>query len=76
MFKEVDDIVRLGKWAYSEIPDGSRCRSCPLLGEASSSFTGRSIEGWCCKLRPSYGLIFDETGAFKDTACPKAPVKT
>lgn len=66
MFKEVDDIVRLGKWAYLEIPTGRRCKGCMLLGEVPPPKCG-----WYCNLRPSIALIYDEQGAFKDTSCPR-----
>ena len=68
MFKEVDDIVRLGKWAYLEIPTGNRCKGCPLLGkEGPDAF---DHVGWYCKLRSSFALIHDEEGPFKDDSCP------
>ena len=61
-FKKVDNIVKLGKWAFLKIPNGRRCKRCPLLeGEARA---------WACGLRPTIALIFDEDGAFKDPACP------
>ena len=66
-FKEVDDIVRLGKWAYDQIPSGNRCKDCPLLSEAVLPY---SQKGWYCDLRPSIGLMHDEEGPFKDDSCP------
>lgn len=71
MFKEVDDIVRLGKWAYCRIPRGARCRDCPLLSEVETYLLGNvGSMGWTCGLRPSMALIHDEEGPIKDDSCP------
>lgn len=68
MFKEVDDIVKLGKWAYNQIPRGIRCKGCLLLSKEGPDAFDRV--GWSCGLRPSMGLIHDEEGPFKDDSCP------
>lgn len=61
-FREVDDIVSLGKWAYNQIPSGKRCKGCPLLGQDEKN--------WYCGLRPSISLLRDTEGPFKDQRCP------
>lgn len=63
MFEEVDRIVKLGKWAYNQIPLGGRCKGCPLLGNYE--------EHWYCDLRPAIGLLYDKEGPLKDTTCPR-----
>ena len=69
MFREVDNIVSLGKWAYSQIPTGSRCKGCPVLGKANYAVP-YGHEGWYCSLRPSIALLHDEEGPYKDLGCP------
>ncbi len=66
MFEEVDNIIRLGKWAYNKIPVyGNRCADCFLLehNDAGSPY---------CELRPAFGLIHDNDGAFKSVDCPRS----
>ncbi len=65
VFKEVDGIVELGKWAYLQIPTGSRCKTCPILGELTDP-----RQGWYCNLRRAYALSFDEFGPSKSSTCP------
>ena len=62
LFKEVDDVVRMGKWLYLEIPIGDRCKGCPLLSKT---------EPWCCGLRPSIALFHVSGGPLKDDSCPR-----
>jgi len=72
MFREVDDIVRLGKWAFGKIPDGERCKGCVLLGnEKRKGYNNEDLDGWYCGLRPVMALMHDNDGPFKDTLCPK-----
>jgi len=68
MFREVDNIVKLGKWAYYQIPGGIRCKSCPLLGKEGPD--GFNHTHYTCGLRQSMALIYDEEGPFKDETCP------
>ncbi len=68
LFKETDDIIRLGKWAYKEIPHGSRCGHCPLLGEVVIAVPKKTT--YYCQLRHTIALMFDEDGPFKDEQCP------
>ncbi len=69
LFKETDGIIRLGKWAYSEIPNGERCGGCPILGKEGLDGFGHTH--WHCGLRPAMALHHDEDGPLKDYACPK-----
>jgi hypothetical protein len=62
-YKDVDNVVALGKWALGRIPDGSYCKSCPILKT--------HLPNPYCDLRPSIGLNYDSTHVFKDTRCPK-----
>ena len=64
-FSDIDNIVKLGKWAFGQIPDGNRCKGCILLGEGEQPH-----KFYYCDLRPGMALMFDEEGAFKDTSCP------
>lgn len=66
-FKEIDDIVMLGKWAFHQIPDGERCEKCPILGSVSD-FRGTT---YFCNLCPPIALMHDEDGPFKGYRCPK-----
>ena len=68
MFKETDDIVKLGKWAYYQIPRGTRCGNCLLLEKEGPD--GFNHMHYGCGLRPSMALIHDEEGPFKDESCP------
>lgn len=69
LFKETDDIIRLGKWAYFEIPGGKRCDQCPVLRKYGPDGFGHI--SWSCGLRPHCGLIYDEWGPLKDHSCPR-----
>lgn len=69
LFKETDDIIRLGKWAYLKIPGGERCGRCLILRKEGPDGFGRV--GWYCDLRPAIALIHDEGGPFKDDRCPR-----
>ena len=60
----VDDIVKLGKWAYHQIPWGEYCKGCSLLEPEALS------RGYSCNLRPSVALQFNEAGALKGDLCP------
>lgn len=62
MFEEVDKIVKLGKWAYYQIPLGGSCKGCPLLGSYE--------EHWYCSLRPATRLLHDAEVPLKGTSCP------
>ena len=68
LFEETDNIVRLGKWAYLEIPSGERCGKCPLLSKEGPDGLGRVH--WHCGLRPAMGLLHDSEGPSKDDMCP------
>ena len=68
MFKEVDDIISLGKWAYYQIPRGTRCKNCPLLSKWGPDELNRI--SYNCGLRRSIALNYDEEGPFKDEHCP------
>jgi len=67
-YKDVENIVKLGEWAYKEIPEGALCNNCPLLGKP-----GRNAKSPYCNLRPVFALNHDSsTGeVFKDSQCPK-----
>jgi hypothetical protein len=69
LFKETDDIIRLGKYLFFKIPSGSRCKRCPLSAY-TEDWRGKT---YCCELRPSLALSHDEDGPFKDSACPRPP---
>ncbi len=69
LFKETDDIIKLGKWAYARIPSGGRCNECLILDKENTLGTGHPH--WHCGLRPAMALIYDGEGPFKDYACPK-----
>ena len=69
LFKETDDIIKLGKWAYFEIPSGKRCSKCPILGKEGPDGFGNTH--WHCGLRPAMGLLHDSEGPFKDDTCPR-----
>lgn len=62
LFREIDDIISLGKWAYLQIPQGDHCGKCLILDKYETS--------WACGLRPSIFLIYDKNGPFKDDRCP------
>ena len=68
MFKEVDDIISLGKWAYYQIPRGTRCKGCLLLGKEGPDGLDRVY--YSCGLRSSMALNHDEEGPFKYPNCP------
>lgn len=68
VFKEVDDIVKLGKWAYVQIPSGTRCKDCPLLCKEGPDGLNRVFYG--CGLRPGMALCHDEDGPIKYEYCP------
>jgi len=68
MFKEVDDIVSLGKWLYYRIPEGTRCKDCLLLGKEGPDGLDRIY--YSCGLRPSMSLHHDEEGPIKADSCP------
>jgi len=68
VFKEVDDIVKLGKWAYYQIPSGTRCRDCILLGKEGPDGLNRT--NYYCNLRRGLALCHDAEGAYKDATCP------
>lgn len=80
LFKETDDIIKLGKWAYHSIPLGTRCKHCPILYKPTPrptlamEFTNiKSGYGYECRLLNRF-LIFDNEGPFKDDSCPRAEV--
>jgi len=69
MFKETDDIVRLGKLVYYQIPPGEHCRGCPILFKEGPN---RHVNThWHCRLRSGFSLIYDGDGPIKDDLCPK-----
>ena len=72
LFKKTDDIIRLGKWAYCEIPDGNRCGKCFILNKDGPD--GFERTHWHCGLRPAMGLHHDNEGPFKDDSCPRKEV--
>lgn len=72
MFKETDDIIRLGKWAYDQIPEGIRCGKCPALGKDGPDGFGHVH--WYCGLRRALGLLHDKDGPYKGSSCPKKEV--
>ena len=67
-YSDVDNIVKLGKWAFNQIPDGLQCIGCPLLGEP-----GLNAKNPYCGLRPVFALNHDsgDGSVFKDSQCPK-----
>jgi len=67
-YNDIDNIVKLGKWAFEQIPDGIRCEDCPLLGRSDTGHKNPY-----CGLRPVYALNHEgESGpVYKDTQCPK-----
>ena len=68
MFKEVDNIVSLGKWAFRQIPEGTRCKDCSLLEKDGPDILNRMHYG--CGLRTSIALSHDEEGPIKSDSCP------
>lgn len=66
MFQGADNLMKLGKWAYLQIPTGTRCKTCPLLDKVAIH-----KPGWHCELRSSYDLMYDEEGPIKDALCPQ-----
>jgi len=69
LFKETNDIIKLGKWAYFEIPSGERCGNCLMLGKEGPDGFGHTH--WHCGLRPAMALFHDSEGLYKDDSCPK-----
>jgi len=67
LFRGINGIIKLGKWAFFRIPNGNRCSGCPMLDKWSMS-SPESIH-WHCGLRPIYNLLHDNEGPFKDGAC-------
>jgi hypothetical protein len=67
LFKETDDIIRMGKYLFFKIPTGNRCKSCPLLG----SYSNWKGIVYYCELRKSIGLLRDEDGPIKSDDCPR-----
>lgn len=65
LFNEIDNVVKLGKWAYLKIPDGVRCGSCHILAREPAG-----KRHYYCQLRSSMSLSFDEDGPFKGNLCP------
>ncbi len=68
MFKEVDAIIRLGKWAYTQILAGTYCNGCLLLDRVKDLPFGHM--GWYCKLRPCAGLIYAGDEVSRSYDCP------
>ncbi len=69
LFKETDDIIKLGKWAYYEIPSGIYCGKCPILSKEKPDGFGHIH--WHCELRRAFGLMHDENGPLKNDTCPR-----
>ena len=70
-YSDVDNIVRLGKWAFGEIPEGIRCKDCPLLGRNDTGYKNPY-----CGLYPVYALNHEgEFGpVFKSSQCPRPQI--
>ncbi len=67
-FRETDDIIRLGKWAFLKIPTGKKCMGCHVLGTVGSRRPNKI--GYYCDILPNIALTFDASGPFKDDRCP------
>lgn len=58
-FKDVDNIIALGKVAFLKIPMGDECNGCPILDAKQK----------ICDLRPSISLCYAGESIYKDSRC-------
>ena len=59
-FKDIDNVIALGKWVFYKVPEGNKCNGCPVLD------TKQRV----CGLRPSVSLCFANEVIYKDECCP------
>lgn len=72
LFKEVDDVVKFGKWLLLKLPTGKRCGSCPCLEKVPAGPCDPRAEGYLC-MPLQTSLLHGEEGVYKAYGCPVKP---